>query len=139
MIRRSVLADAVSLATKRANEDDIKKLKELVLKQKENLSNGEKLVSGDIEFTKTLIEASHSLVAKWLFNTFLKIYVSVIDILPEDILIPEGYIDFLNSLVNAIENREEELAKDILTKYYERSDEKIIKLIKKFLRGGGEK
>ncbi|MBI4852994.1 MAG: FadR family transcriptional regulator [Acidobacteria bacterium] len=72
-----VVPELFRLAAKNAKEENIKKLEEIVEKEKQNSSNRNRLMELDFEFHSEIARASGNLFAQLLYNSLRPVYLTL--------------------------------------------------------------
>ncbi|GAB4298865.1 MAG: FadR/GntR family transcriptional regulator [Myxococcota bacterium] len=124
-LRRTVLSSAAELAAERRTEEDIAAMKEKIQKIR-TIALDEDVALEDLEFYHTLVKSAHSLVSKWMFNTFLSVYIKALPVAKSIWVTPPNYLDGLLSLVAAIEKSDSEKAGEIIKSNLGASDEIVL-------------
>jgi DNA-binding FadR family transcriptional regulator len=89
----------------------------------------------DLAFFRRLVEASHSLVAVWLFNTFARAFAGLVERLPGLWVRQAGRRRTWISLGRGGERHRPDEARRILERYYAAVD----RIIRRRLRPAGER
>jgi len=122
-LRRLVLAEAGVLAAERAAAEDVARLHEMVERPTETTGEGWRW---DLELFRTLVEASRSLVAIWIFNTFARAFTGMMERLPGLWVQPPGHRATMLQLVRAVERHKPEEARRVLDRYFVSVDRALI-------------
>jgi GntR family transcriptional repressor for pyruvate dehydrogenase complex len=128
-MRRIVAGEAAALAAERAEGEDVAKLESLL--PVEGSAGGEvpaeaEVWRRDLAFFRALVEASRSLVAVWLFNTFSRAFTGVMERVPGLWVEAEGYERVLKRLVSAVRRHRPAEARRVLERYYEGVDRRVL-------------
>ncbi|MBN1774823.1 MAG: FadR family transcriptional regulator [Deltaproteobacteria bacterium] len=121
-LRRLVLSEAGALASERAGVEDVTRLRTAAEAAQERAADPWRQ---DLDFFRLLVEASHSLVAVWLFNTFARAFTGLVERLPELWVQQAGRKRTWISLVRAVERHKPDEARRILERYYAAVDRVI--------------
>ena len=130
-LRRVVLAEAGALAAERATAEDVAALRAAAEAAVDDPADP---WGQDLAFFRRLVEASHSLVAVWLFNSFARAFAGLVDRLPGLWVRRAGLRRTWISLVCAVERHRPDEARRILERYYGAVD----RVIRRRLRPAGE-
>lgn len=121
-LRRMVLAEAGALAAERATAEDVERLRAAAEAASDE---PEDAWAQDLEFFRRLVEASHSLVALWLFNTFARVFSGLVERRPGLWVRQAGLRRTWILLVRAVERHHPGEARRILERYYAEVDRVI--------------
>lgn len=114
-LRRLVLAEAGALASERADAQDVGRLRAAAEAADDAVADPWRQ---DLEFFRLLVEASHSLVAVWLFNTFARAFAQLMERLPGLWVQQPGLRRTWVALVRAVERHKPDEARRVLERYY---------------------
>jgi GntR family transcriptional repressor for pyruvate dehydrogenase complex len=114
-LRRLVLAEAGALAAERAVAGDVAGLRAAAEAAADDVGDA---WQQDLAFFRLLVEASHSLVALWLFNTFSRSFEGLMERLPDLWVRQAGLKRTWLALVRAVERHKPDEARRILERYY---------------------
>jgi GntR family transcriptional regulator, transcriptional repressor for pyruvate dehydrogenase complex len=118
LTRRSLLAMAARKVAQHGDADGLTKLRALLERQGGEGRSREQMLRTDLDFFACLIRSSGSLVWQWLFNSFVPIYDQVLEAFPQLWIVPEGYLDFLTLLVEALGARRADEAHEAVLRYF---------------------
>jgi len=135
--RRVALAEAAALAAERASAEESARLAGVLARIRASLGDRAALVSLDLEFFRVLTEISGSLVARLLFNTFVRVYEDLIRERPELFVCPEGYPESLAAVAAAIAGGRPDEARRQLDEHLARGDEQAFGIVMAALEGAG--
>ena len=126
LMRRTLLAIAAGRVAERRDEASVGELRYLLEVQQTPNRSREDMLKTDLEFFACLIRASGSLVMQWLFNSFVPIYDQVVEGFPDLWIVPDNYMEFLASVVAAVESSKGQDAQQAVLQYFESVDPAII-------------
>ncbi len=127
-MRRTLLALAAARAASRMEGEVLLDLRRLYTLQTSDNRDDADRARTDIAFFSRLVDASGSIVMRWLFNSFVPIYDQVLETFPQLWIIPEGYLEFLDSLVTAVETGHGEKAHAIVLRHFQQTDPRILEI-----------
>jgi GntR family transcriptional regulator, transcriptional repressor for pyruvate dehydrogenase complex len=122
-LRRLVVAEAGALAAERAAPEDLDRL---VAAAERAGAPGDDAWRRDLELFRALVEASRSLVATWIFNTFARAFAGVMERLPGLWVQPPGQADVVERLLRAVEHHRPEEARKVLGRHFEAVDRAVL-------------
>lgn len=128
MFRRLVLAEAAALAAERASPEEAAAIARAAEGQRD-VTDRTLLVRNDLEFFRLLVVASRSLLGRWLFNTFVRVYETFLDRLPDLWVVPDGYVDGLVAVAGAISGGDAEGARRRMVEHLQKSEEPVMALL----------
>ena len=122
-LRRLVLAEAGVLAAERAAAEDVVRLREVAERPVEATPDAWRW---DFELFRALVEASRSLVAIWIFNTFARAFTVMMERLPGLWVQQPGHGATMLRLVRAVERHKPEDARRVLDRYFTSVDRAVL-------------
>lgn len=129
--RLLVLEFATRLAARRADRDDIIRLRDITELLIAAFERGDPVViaHGFQRWLDALIEAGHSVAVRWIANPFLEAYRELMDRFPGLWVLEPSFPQHLHDLIAAIEVADETRAMDALRSYYERVDAGVMRAL----------
>lgn len=121
-LRRFVLAETAALAAERALPDELVALDEAIRAVAASIERREELIAADLELYRRLVTASHSFVYIWIFNTFERVYASVITLVESLWVVPPRYLEQLEEIAAAVTAKDPERARRAMTAHLASSD-----------------
>jgi DNA-binding FadR family transcriptional regulator len=119
---RSVfLGEAASWAAERRTDEDVARLRAL--------AERELAAETDLAMQRAIIEAAHSLVAVWTFNTFAALASKMAQALPSLWVIPPRYHETITAVIDAVERRDAEGARKAQCDHLSASDAAVGKAL----------
>ncbi len=122
-LRRLVLAEAGVLAAERAAAEDVARLRAVAERPVETTGEGWRW---DLELFRALVEASRSLVAIWIFNTFARAFTGMMERLPGLWVQRPGHRAMMLQLVRAVERHKPDEARRVLDRYFASVDRAVL-------------
>jgi DNA-binding GntR family transcriptional regulator len=122
--RLLVLEYATRLAVRRADRDDVARLRDITDLMIAAFERGDLVViaHGFQRWLDALIDSGHSIAVRWIANPFLDAYRELMDRFPALWVLEPTFPRHLRDLITCIENSEEDKALDVLRTYYNRVD-----------------
>jgi DNA-binding FadR family transcriptional regulator len=122
--RLLVLEFATKLAVRRADRDDIARLRDITELMIAAFERGDLVViaHGFQRWLDALIDSGHSVAVRWIANPFLDAYRESMDRFPALWVLEPSFPSHLRELIDCVEQGEEERAAGALRSYYERVD-----------------
>jgi DNA-binding FadR family transcriptional regulator len=121
-LRRFVLAETSALAARRATDDEIRTLRAALEAVTASVSSRERLIAADLELYRQLVSASHSVLYVWIFNTFERVYSSLLALVEKLWVVPARYLEQLAEILEAVAARDPDLARRAMTAHLASSD-----------------
>lgn len=136
--RTKVLEYAMSFAIERATDEDVEKLGELttVLLAAFETRDRVALSKGYHHWLECVVDAAHSLPARWIANPFLEMTKHLIERIPAIWVTDEGFADYLRNAYAAIVDRDLATAAAVNRTYYDRVDERILLTVNSLVDSG---
>jgi DNA-binding FadR family transcriptional regulator len=131
-LRRTVLSNLIATATPRATAEGIERARGNLKEAWEAWSKeGDvaRFAHCDLEIFSDLFESAGMLPALWLLNSIGRVYRELAPRLGPAIGPPDDYFESMNSVLDAMEEDNGQLAFERLSDYYQRSDERLSKLL----------
>jgi len=124
VLRRLVLAEAVSYAAARATPDEARALETQLARIREHLAahRVRELIAADLEFYQRIVAAAHSLIYTWIFNTFVHVYTATIAALEQLWVVPPRYLEQLEALTAAVAAHDRATARRIIEEHLASGD-----------------
>jgi GntR family transcriptional regulator, transcriptional repressor for pyruvate dehydrogenase complex len=119
-LRRFVSAEAAALAARRATDAEVEALRRC-LATLSGCSERAAQIAADLELYRTLVSASHSFIYVSIFNTFDRVYTSVIALLEK--LWVEPDLRTLDAVIEAVAARDSERARGAMSVHLGSSDQ----------------
>ncbi|MDX9722330.1 MAG: GntR family transcriptional regulator [Myxococcota bacterium] len=134
-VRSRILEMCVELAASRASEEDIQRIAELIDAQLVHHQDNDRdaLMRTEIAMIDAIVDASHSLMARWLANTLLDVYNDFSPHTAEMWVADESFPSYLASLRKAIAEHDAGTAASITRSYYQSIDATIIRVLEELL------
>ncbi len=134
--RLLVLEFATRLAARRADRDDIVRLRDITDLLIAAFERGDPVViaHGFQRWLDALIDAGHSVAVRWIANPFLEAYRELLDRFPGLWVLEPSFPQHLHDLIAAIEAADETRAMAALRSYYERVDAGVMQALGAVLR-----
>jgi GntR family transcriptional repressor for pyruvate dehydrogenase complex len=122
---------ATRLAVRRATAQDHERLTDITELLNSAFERGDRLViaHGFHRWLDTLVDASHSLAIRWVANPFLELYRKLIDRFPTLWVLDPGFPSYLQQLLEAFRNGDEEGSIAATRQYYEHLDHELLRLL----------
>lgn len=122
--RLLVIEFATRLAVRRADKDDLARLRDITELMIAAFDRGDPVViaHGFQRWLDALIDAGHSVAIRWIANPFLEAYRDLMDRFPGLWVLEPSFPQHLRDLITAIEANDEERAIAVTREYYERVD-----------------
>lgn len=131
MARAQVLEMAVALAADRGNATHMAALQELRAQQLEayEARDREALVAGDLAMIQVLVDAASSLTVRWIANTLLRVYETIVGRAKSLWVISDDFPEYLETVVDAIAAGDADTAVMATRRYYQQVDQALLKTI----------
>lgn len=138
MARVQVLEMSVALAAQRAKPEDIERISRLIDVQLQNFERDDReaLIHDDVELINALVDAAHSLTARWIANTLLEVYRGLISRTQSLWVSDPSFPSYLRMLLQCISDNDAEGAVSATRTYYSKIDQTLLNLLKPLLEGG---
>ena len=138
MARVHLLEMSVALAAQRAKPEDIEQLERLVELQLHNFETDDReaLIHDDVELINALVDAAHSLTARWIANTLLEVYRGLISRTQSLWVSDPSFPDYLRCLLRCISENDPEGAVSATRTYYAKIDRVLLTLLSPLLEAG---
>lgn len=129
--RLLVLEFATGLAARRADRDDLVRLRDMTELLIAAFGRGDPVIiaHGFQRWLDALIEAGHSVAVRWIANPFLEAYRELMDRFPALWVLDPTFPEHLQELVAAIERGNEAEAIAALQSYYRRVDSAVMQAL----------
>lgn len=129
--RLLVLEFATRLAARRANREDLVRLRDITELLIAAFEGGDPVVvaHGFQRWLDALIEAGHSVAVRWIANPFLDAYRELMDRFPALWVLDPTFPQHLRDLIHALERSEEDRAIEVLRTYYHRVDSGVMQAL----------
>jgi len=129
--RLLVLEYATRLAVRRADRDDVARLRDITDLMIAAFERGDLVViaHGFQRWLDALIDSGHSIAVRWIANPFLDAYRELMDRFPALWVLEPTFPRHLRDLITCIENGEEDKALDVLRTYYHRVDSGLMQAL----------
>lgn len=122
--RLMVIEFATGLAVKRADKNDIERLKDItdLLITAFERADPVVIAHGFHRWLDALIDAGHSVAIRWIANPFLEAYRDLMDRFPALWVLEPSFPQHMREFIAAIESGDEERAIEVTRTYYRRVD-----------------
>ncbi len=129
--RLLVLEFATKLAVRRADRDDLARLRDFTELMIAAFERGDLVViaHGFQRWLDALIDSGHSVAVRWIANPFLDAYRELMDRFPALWVLEPSFPAHLRELIDCVEQGEEERAAQALRSYYERVDSGLMRTL----------
>jgi DNA-binding GntR family transcriptional regulator len=129
--RLLVLEYAARLAVRRADRDDIARLRDITDLMIAAFERGDPVViaHGFQRWLDALIDSGHSVAVRWIANPFLDAYRELLDRFPALWVLEPSFPQHLRDLIASVETGSEEQALQVLRTYYERVDADLMRTL----------
>jgi DNA-binding FadR family transcriptional regulator len=129
--RLLVLEFAAKLAARRADKDDIARLRDITDLMIAAFERADLVViaHGFQRWLDALIDSGHSVAVRWIANPFLDAYRELMDRFPGLWVLEPTFPQHLRDLIDAVESADEARAIDVLRGYYQRVDAGIMQVL----------
>ena len=133
--RTLVLESAMTLASERATDADLERLERLsrLLQAAGVQDDREAMAEGYQEWLEALVDASHSLAARWSSNPFLTMNQSLMRRFPALWVSDVAFGAYLNDCTAALRARDTEAGIEATRRYYSRIDSVILSALSSLL------
>lgn len=121
-IRRVMLGEAAAMAAARATSPDIARLRGCAAALSGPEAEPEEALAGDLAFYRALVDATHSLVVGWAYNSFSRVYESARPLILALWVVPEHHVEALRALVERIAGHDPDAARTALATHLEQGD-----------------
>ena len=131
-VRVHVLEMAVGMAADRAQPEDIAKLRNVAARQLAAFEAEDRtaLAENDLEMVEALVDAAHSLTMRWVANTLMELYRSLLLSRASIWVLDEGFPQYLHTLLAALSERQAKPAVEATRGYYARVDATLLEMLK---------
>lgn len=121
-MRRRMAVELAGLAARRADDTQIKKLHELLEKQRDH--DGDLLLSlqTDLELYNAMVDAACSVVAKLMFMTLSRLSQACLEKVPALLYVHPEYLTLMGRTIDAIGNHQPAKAEAALALLYRKTD-----------------
>ena len=121
-MRRRMAVELAGLAAKRADEGQIRRLRDLLERQRDN--EGDLLLSlqTDLELYNAMVDAACSVVAKLMFTTLSRLSQACLEKVPALLYVHPEYLEIWGRTVDAIATRDPSAAEAALDELYRKTD-----------------
>lgn len=140
LVPRIMLMDyATRLAARRAEPNDVRRLKELtdLLITAFETKDAKLVGRGFHRWLDALVDAGHSTAVRWTANPFIEALRTLLDRLPMLWILEPSFPDYLRRVVDGVEAGDETAACRATTDYYERVDAQLLGLLRTGLAVSG--
>jgi GntR family transcriptional repressor for pyruvate dehydrogenase complex len=122
--RLMVIEFASRLAVRRADKDDLQRLRDITDLLIAAFDRGDPMViaHGFQRWLDGLIDAGHSVAVRWIANPFLEAYRDLMDRFPMLWVLEPSFPNHLSEFIEALEAGDEERAIGVTRNYYSRVD-----------------
>ncbi|MFZ5892120.1 MAG: FadR/GntR family transcriptional regulator [Myxococcota bacterium] len=129
--RLLVLEFAAQLAARRADKDDIARLRDITDLMIAAFERADLVViaHGFQRWLDALIDSGHSVAVRWIANPFLDAYRELMDRFPALWVLEPTFPQHLRDLIDAVEAGDEARALEGLRNYYQRVDAGIMQVL----------
>jgi DNA-binding FadR family transcriptional regulator len=129
--RAVVLADGAALAASRAEPQDLERLRAAHETAVAAFEGGDPaaVVRADLAFYRVLLDASHSVVAVWIFNTFLRSFEELVARMPGLWVAPPAYPRTLGAAVRSILAGRPRAARAALERHLRSGDHHVLSVL----------
>lgn len=129
--RLLVLEFAAQIAARRADKDDIARLRDITDLMIAAFERGDLVViaHGFQRWLDALIDSGHSVAVRWIANPFLDAYRELMDRFPGLWVLEPTFPQHLRDLIDAVEAGDETRALEGLRNYYQRVDAGIMQVL----------
>ncbi len=129
--RLMVLEFAAKLATRRADREDVARLRDITDLMIAAFERADLVViaHGFQRWLDALIDAGHSVAVRWIANPFLDAYREAMDRFPALWVLEPTFPQHLRDLIDAVEAADEERALLVLRNYYQRVDADLMRAL----------
>ena len=129
--RLMVIEFATGLAVRRADKNDLERLKDITDLLIAAFERGDPVViaHGFHRWLDALIDAGHSVAVRWIANPFLEAYRDLLDRFPALWVLEPSFPQHLREFIAALEAGEEPRAIEVTRSYYRRVDRAFMKAL----------
>lgn len=131
-VRSAGLAEISRIAAEKCSDAQLRKIKEAVKKIKEHIGTDDhsKVYQLEMDFLKSVVEGSQSMVLMWFFNTIKEITDDAFSEFSHLWNISDEYYTSIHKILTAIENRSPEAAYLATKEHFDNLDKKLFTLFK---------
>lgn len=131
LFRRSVLAETAALAAERAQQEHVDALRAaldaIATAPRDDLIE---VIRRDLALYVAIAEAAQSHVVRWTFSAFSRMYEQAIDVIALFWVFPDGYLESLTALVEAIAEHRPDEAQRTLAAHLQSADEVVHEVVR---------
>jgi DNA-binding FadR family transcriptional regulator len=120
-VRRALMVEAVGMAAVRAEDSEVAAMRGILAELSDG-AGAERFGALDLALSRALVDAAHSLVARWFFNSMVKVYEAVLVLAPGLAAVPPGYVESMTGVLDAVAARDPELAQERMARHFARVD-----------------
>lgn len=133
--RLLVIEYAVRLAVRRADKNDLERLADItdLLVSAFERRDPVVIARGFQRWLETVIDACHSVSARWIANPFLDAYRELLDRFPALWVLDASFPKHLRELLVAMQNGDEDGTVEALRRYYHRIDSTFVEAVSRSL------
>jgi DNA-binding GntR family transcriptional regulator len=137
--RLMVIEFATGLAVRRADKNDLERLKDITDLLIAAFERGDPVViaHGFHRWLDGLIDAGHSVAIRWIANPFLEAYRDLLDRFPALWVLEPSFPQHLRAFIAAVEAGDEARAIEVTRTYYRRVDRAFMQALEPALGFGG--
>lgn len=134
--RMAVLEHAVALAAQHRTDAQLARIDAILEEQVAAYHERDRgaLMRGDIALVEALVDASNSLTARWIANSFLDVYRQLVAGAQTLWIFHPEFPDYLQTLSDALHARDAARATEITRAYYAHSDETVMNVLQRMVR-----
>lgn len=132
-LRTVFIGEAAALAAHRRTDVEIGQLQAIVADAERAAEDGRTgpasfsaLVARDLDFYRSLVQAAHSQVGVWAFNTFAPAFERLLEVEPALWVTPPRYQESLAEVVGAVQERQAERARDAVAEHLRTTDAAVV-------------
>lgn len=131
-LRTLFIGEAAALAAARRTEEDLAELRALVAPRDPATNDDDEaggfaaLIARDLAFYRALIRSAHSQVGVWAFNTFAPAFERLLGLEPKLWVTPPRYRESLESVIDAVQGRQAEQARDAVASHLRTTDAAVV-------------
>ena len=129
-MRRMALSMVARTAAENASERDISLLEQAIENAKKAVKGNYDPSKADLEFYDAMVDATKSLVLRWVTNTIFSITNKIAQDAPMLWIVNDEYIKGLEGIKEAIKNKDPQEAQDRVQAHLYKTDEIIINILK---------
>jgi len=123
---------ATRLAVRRAEANDVQRLKELseLVITAFDSKDAKVVAVGFQRWIDALVDAGHSVAVRWIANPFLQALRDLLDRMPTLWILEPSFPQHLRAVVEALDTGDEEAAVSATRDYYDRVDSQLLSLLR---------